>query len=132
MPTPPSRVTSSSNSPLTTNPAAVCCFVLKSGRSSARAARVAAFRFMVGSPVWGSLTRRRKPVFSAGSGAGRLRRLGQPFPRLHQGEAQEVEALPLLGVARAHVVRGEADAPERIQGARLHQHAGAGGQEEGA
>src|SRR5436305_9114566 len=79
-------------------------------RSSARAARVAAFRFMVGSPVWGSLTRRRKPVFSAGSGAGRLRRLGQPFPRLHQGEAQEVEALPLLGGARAHVVRGAADA----------------------
>src|SRR3978361_575889 len=59
-----------------------------------------------------------------------LRRLGQPLPRFHEGEAQQVLALPLLGVPAAYVVRGEADAPERIEGAGLDEHVRTGCEEE--
>src|SRR6476469_1530086 len=73
--------------------------------SSARAARdFAAFRFMSGLP---ESAREFNPIEEARlwTVLGRLRRFGQPLPRFHEGEAQEVLASPRLGVAAADVVR---------------------------
>ena len=40
------------------------------------------------------------------------RRIGQLEARLHQGEAEKIEAAPLGRVFGAVVVRGQADAPD--------------------
>lgn len=41
---------------------------------------------------------------------------------LHQGEAEQVQALPTVGLRRLVIIGGHADAPDPVQGAGFDQH----------
>lgn len=62
------------------------------------------------------------------AGAALVLLLSQPPAHLHQGEAEQVEALPGRRLRRQGIARSQADAPDRVHRAGLDQHPVGGAQ----